>query len=477
MISGVIISQNNKKEIAETIKSTPKNDQQLKAIRSDRKITPFGGVIPVLKQIKAFKIPQLIRESLGSRVKQAQYSYEDVIIAWMLTNLCGGLRLDHITKFKKSLNIIPELKLPSHDTLGRVMKSLSTELTVTQNTGHTADKRGHNKKSTFKRDQKASYIFTSTRETNENMALSRLLVKTTCNMDLLKPKTPYTLDMDATLIPTEITEAKMSYKRVNGFLPMVSSIGKLPIYIGMRNGNVSPTAEIKKNLEITLNLLNESNITIDKVRMDSAGYVSEVLDFIHDRNIKFYIGGQDKETATKAIEKQTTWLPFSLETATNFWECESADIDYTLYKGKHNYRLLVIRAKADKKRPAKWINKGNYHYKYIITNDWESSAEDIVRFYNQRGTSEQIFDTLKNDFAWRLPPFCGMAQNTVFLIIAALTNNVYQALIHKFNKHVNDIKLNAKLKEFIFTFMSVACEIIDDTYVFYNTDIAYEKIC
>lgn len=394
----------------------------------------------------------------------------------MLTNFCGGLRLDHITKLKKSLNIIPDLKLPSHDTLGRVMKSLSTELTITQNTGHSIDKRGQNKKSTFKRDQKVTYIYTSIRETNENMALSRLLVKTTCKTNLLKPKTPYTLDMDATLIPTEIMEAKMSYKRVHGFLPMVSSIGKLPIYVGMRNGNVAPSAEIKKNLEITLKLLNESNITIDKVRMDSAGYVSEVLDFLHDQNIKFYVGGQDKETATKLIEKQTTWLPFSLETATNFWECESADIDYILYKGKNTFRLVVLRLKS-KKNPAKWIKKGDYSYKLIITNDWDSSAEDIVKFYNQRGTSEQIFDTLKNDFAWRLPPFCCMNQNTVFLIIAALTNNVYQALIHKFNKHVKDIRLNAKLKDFIFTFISVACEIIDDTYVFYNTDIAYEKIC
>ena len=52
--------------------------------------------------------------------------------------------------------------------------------------------------------------------------------------------------------------------------------------------------------------------------------------------------------------------------------------------------------------------EGEYTYRCIMTNDYESSAREIVEFYNLRGGKERIFDDMNNGFGWdRLPKLHG----------------------------------------------------------------------
>ena len=43
--------------------------------------------------------------------------------------------------------------------------------------------------------------------------------------------------------------------------------------------------------------------------------------------------------------------------------------------------------------------EGEYTYRCILTNDYESSEKEIVEFYNLRGGKERIFDDMNNDSA------------------------------------------------------------------------------
>jgi len=441
----------------------------MKARRSNKKITPFGGVLPVLKFLKDFKIPELIRECLGTRVKQAKYSYEDVLIAWMLTNYCGGYRLDHITKFRKSLDIIPELNLPSHDTLGRVLKSLAKDNELSIREGHSS-----NRKSEV---EGKSYNYTAQRELNINMPMSKLIVQALRQTGQLKPSKAYTLDVDATLVPTECYDAKFSYKQKHGYSPMISSIGQLPVFIETRNGNVAPATRTKENIELSISLLKEQGIKVDKVRMDSAGYSKEPMDYMQEIGVKFYIAGKNKEGIMKAIQNdELKWTPFHLETIQTFWDCECSETQYRPSGAKHNYRVITLRISKDKKLPAKWTKGDEFNYKMVITNDWDSSPKEIVKFLNGRGASERLIDNLKNNHAF-LPPFSFMRENAVFLNVSALTNIIYQAIVLRVSKHVDELRPESRLKEFIFIFMAVALELIDGEAVFYDTKIPYEKIC
>lgn len=69
-----------------------------------------------------------------------------------------------------------------------------------------------------------------------------------------------------------------------------------------------------------------------------------------------------------------------------------------------------------------------------------------------------------------------MNQNNVFLIAASLANNIFVAMRNLFQKVFPEIGLRSRLKEFQFIFIQVACAYIRGEYVFYNTDLPFEKI-
>ena len=75
--------------------------------------------------------------------------------------------------------------------------------------------------------------------------------------------------------------------------------------------------------------------------------------------------------------------------------------------------------------------EGEYTYRCILTNDYESSTREIVEFYNLRGGKERIFDDMNNGFGWDRLPKSFMAENTVFLLLTALIRNFYKAIIHR----------------------------------------------
>ena len=71
------------------------------------------------------------------------------------------------------------------------------------------------------------------------------------------------------------------------------------------------------------------------------------------------------------------------------------------WKGKA-YRLVIQRQKRMDGVQDLW--EGEYTYRCILTNDYESSVREIVEFYNLRGGKERIFDDMNNGFGWdRLP--------------------------------------------------------------------------
>lgn len=483
--------------------------KMMKAVRSERNISPHGGAVPILKKIKEFGLPQVIRTCLGKRVAQSTYGYEDILIAWVLTSLCGGTRLDHITKMKKKLSIIPGLKLPSHDTLGRGMKKLATETLTASNIS-----KGRKGKITY-----ADY--------NDNVPMNSMLIKTTKRSGALKEGPSYTLDIDATFIPTECRGAirkvdedgKIDYAKI-GFNPMICLIGDLPVFISMRNGNAAASFQFKQCLQNCLNLLEESKIKVGRVISDAAGYNKEAFEMLDARGIKFNVRfpfAKNMESFKNKINGHGDWRKTEIETANFFWNCEIADIPYKMFdlpvekRVSKTWRVVAMRVpteqtlqkidseewqrknliKSELNRLSKkgalkelgkpfidkhWKEIDGYLYKFFITNDEDKTSEGIVLEYNKRGNAERKFSFLKNDFGWHLPPFMNMNENSVFMITASLANNIFRAMVMTFKKELPELRLNARLPEFQFIFIDVACEFKNNTFIFYNTDIAYEKI-
>lgn len=483
----------------------------MKARRTNRRSTPHGGVIPILKKLREFGVPQVIRKCLGTRKTQSKYSYEDICIAWILTSLCGGRKLEHISKMKKKLSILRKIKMPSHDTLGRVMKQLSEEI----------------KTDTSVTKKRISKVVQT--DYDDNIKMNRMLIQSTKRSKAIIEGISYTLDIDATFINTLCRGAVRKINKRGtvdhskiGFNPMICLIKDMPVFVSMRNGDANARFKLAECLENCLNQLNESRIKIGRVVSDAAGYTKEALEMINARGIKFNVKfpyTKKMETFKKKLRECKTWRKTEIKTANNVWDCEIADISYKMHdRPEEEYvaqelRVVAIRMPTDKtlkvldkdewetkesikeklnelskKKALKesgknyfdrhWKEIDGYQYKFYVTNDFKRSSEDIVKEYNKRGDAERKFSFMKNDFGWKYPPFMNMNENTVFFILAALANNVFRSMVKIFNKIIPELRLNTRLPDFQFVFIHVSCYYNnnDGYYEYDNTDIPYELL-
>ena len=443
-------------------------------------------------------MPEAIRQVLGLRKKQARYGYDDVFVAWVLTSLCGGMRLDHITKLHKKLSIIKGLKLPSHDTLGRVLKSMAPEIEKSE-------------VNDFKQVRiNRTYFADSTR-------LNRMLIKASVRCGALKPGIRYKLDIDATYIPTECADSLMgsTSRDTGGFYAMVCLIDSMPVFISLRSGNASPNFQITDTLRKCLSILNTNGISVGKVVSDTAGYNKDLLNFLNENNIDFNIHAptnKSHKALFKQIEAHKNWENIEIESANYFRDCQVADLNYTMLEQQQSFRMIVARMPSNKKKKQSfteediarrqfverklallasrkmlknksktyllgtWKEYNGYKYKIIVTNDRKQTPIELLLEYNKRGGAERKFDFMKNDFGWRLPPFMRLNQNLVFLVAAALANNVFRGMVKEFKQHIPSLVETQRLGLFIESFIKVSCNLVDDVFEFLNTDIAYEKI-
>ena len=95
-------------------------------------------------------------------------------------------------------------------------------------------------------------------------------------------------------------------------------------------------------------------------------------------------------------------------------------------------RVVIQRQRRDNGDADLW--EGEYTYRCILTNDYDSTNREIVEFYNQRGSKERIFDDLDNGFGWKSLLKSFMNQNAVFLLLTALIRNFYEMLKDRMGK-------------------------------------------
>ena len=117
------------------------------------------------------------------------------------------------------------------------------------------------------------------------------------------------------------------------------------------------------------------------------------------------------------------------------------------------YRLVIQRQRHTNGELDLW--EGEYTYRCILTNDYDSSARDIVEFYNLRGGKERIFDDMNNGFGWNRLPKSFMAENTVFLLLTALIYNFYKNIMSRIDTKAFGLKKTSRIKAFVFRFVSV----------------------
>ena len=147
------------------------------------------------------------------------------------------------------------------------------------------------------------------------------------------------------------------------------------------------------------------------------------------------------------------------------------------WKGKA-YRLVVQRQRKPDNVQDMW--EGEYTYRCILTNDFESDIRDIVEFYNLRGGKERIFDEMNNGFGWKRLPKSFMSENTVYLLMTALIRNFYKTIIMKMDVKKFGLSVTSRIKTFVFKYISVAAKWIKTSRFYrlniYTDNFAYAEV-
>ena len=388
------------------------------------KLTPFGGIFSIMEQFDS-TLSSIIDSTLGLRSKQYGYQYSEIIRSLMSVYFCGGSCIEDVTThLMNNLSLHPTLRTCSSDTILRAIKELTQEhISYTSDTGK-------------------NYDF------NTADTLNTLLLNCLLTTGQLKEDGEYDVDFDHQFIETEKYDAKPTYKKFLGYRPGVAVIGDMIVGIENSDGNTNVRFHQQDTLKRIFERLERNNLVINRFRADCGSCSEEIVEEVEKHCKSFYIRANRCSSLYDDIFALRGWKTEEI----NGIEFELNSILVGKWKGKA-YRLVIQRQKRMDADLDLW--EGEYTYRCILTNDYESSVREIVEFYNLRGGKERIFDDLNNGFGWDRLPKSFMAENTVFLLLTALVRNFYKFIMERLEVKKFGLKATSRIKAFVFKFITV----------------------
>lgn len=246
---------------------------------------------------------------------------------------------------------------------------------------------------------------------------------------------PLVLDIDATVIESHKSIAFTTYKMFPGFTPIIGHLnGGYVIHQEFRAGNVAPADHnlaFVKQCEAQL----PKHRKLSYLRADSASYQSSLFNYCNNRNIIYVVGGHLDRSVLTNIETIDSWEPLrTIKGTAHHLKEEVAEFYHTMQNTDHAFRMIVIKKtttpllhgmEAFLSQEEK-LALASERYSVIATNDLEKTAEEIVRFYRQRGdTSENRIKELKNGFNLKYLPTSDFQANALYFHIGTLAYNLF----------------------------------------------------
>ncbi len=376
-------------------------------------------------------------DHFGDRHPRAEYTVSDVYKTWIANVISGSRRLENTKEFRKHLGVKTNLKKEvSPDTISKVFRSLAVENTYYAPT---------DKKKIPKGLKAGQFVFAPSdeeipflNEVNDNEKFNALLLDIAIELGLFEQGKAYDLDLDATEVPTKVSDGRKNYRYNVGYFPIVVILGGIPIYMEARNGNSAPRFRNKQVLEKAINLIQSKGLRIKLVRIDAAGGSHSVFNFLNSRNIKFCI--RPSENLRKNIKGPSVVNELQ----------ELIDLSRRFFRSKPRGRKIYWFDYYGKNP-----KPGNKRRIFgMVTNTNKIARTELIKRYNARGTHEQRFADLK-EMGWDIMVHRELKYNSVHMYNTMIVYLFFLYSKRWLTSKIPDIKDTLEPQTFIRVFMAV----------------------
>ncbi len=252
-----------------------------------------------------------------------------------------------------------------------------------------------------------------------------LYLKATANTD------GYVLDMDASLIASDKGDGTRGYDGTIGYNPMFGFISDgrhkpFATYVKFRQGYVSPQSDQLTGIKRTHELLQSHGHKLKCVRIDSAGYMSDIVNYCDGESIHYTIVADHNSAVMSRVASipESDWETFCDRKGVD-WGWEIAETKYVMGKGKRASRLIIKRQALDHADLF-----GAYKYYVIISSipKAEKTAQEVMHFHNGRGNAEKFIEDVKYGLNLKVVPTGQLHANALYYMIGMLVFNLVKLM-------------------------------------------------
>lgn len=385
--------------------------------------TPYGGIGLVHQLAKTLGLPEAIDERLHLLKMHRPYCESDHVLNIAYNALCDGRCLQDLELRRQDeayLNALGALRIPDPTTAGDFCRRFRR--------GHLAD-------------------------------LQEAIDVARCRVWSAQPDSFFEeaiIDADGTMVETD-GECKqgmdISYKGQWGYHPLAITLANTgeTLRLVNRPGNRPSHEGAAAKLDEGIALCRGAGFRSIRLRGDTDFSQTQHLDHWHEQGVKFCFGldvtplrhmqADDlPETAFQPLKRPAKYQVRSklrrrpervkqqIVEQRGFKDIRLVDewvaeMPYRPVACERDYRLIVLRKNLEVSEPRQGQLFDDYKYFFYLTNDWESSPEEIVFDANDRCQQENIVAQLNAVRALHAP-LDNLLSNNAYMLITSLAWNL-----------------------------------------------------
>lgn len=427
--------------------------------KKDFGTTAVAGILLYLDLLKKMDFSEMVSEQVGAKENKQGWSDYRFLQSLMLLNISGGDCVDDIKKLENDSGLRRIFKhLEVGSAFGRRRQKLLRQWRNGQRNVFPSPSAIFRYLDFFHDEDQERVRHAS--ETRAFIPLSNAFLLGLCgvNQSMLEfmqqhnPQEVATIDMDATIVASQKSQALYSYKKCKGYQPLNAwwwEQGYM-VHTEFRDGNVPAGHEQKRVFSKTLSCL-PAGVKKVYLRSDTAGYQHELLKYCergeNERfgRIEFAIGCDVTAEFKKEVYQvaESEWHPIYREVNGELSETgqEWAEVPFVPNAIGHSkkgpcYRYLGIREVIQQRElpgmecqqsfpfPTMEMNNKRYKLFGLVTNmDWEGEA--LIHWSRKRcGYSEHVHSEMKEGFCGGQLPSGKFGANAAWWWLMVLALNL-----------------------------------------------------